>query len=402
MTIARGDEVLREPGGGPQRATFLELFFDLVFAFALTRVTQRLVDDLTADRPMVLPAVGQTTLLLLALWLVWSLAAWVTSWHDPRRPPVQLVIIGVMFASMIMAIGVSEAFDGRDLIFAVAYVVAQVGRPLALMLVPGGRVQWRIPARVVCWHSVTGVLWIVGGIVPEGPLGGTLWTLALAIEYAGLILGWPTPGLGRSPITRLTIASEHLAERYGQFVLVALGESILLTGLTFDGGRFGIGRTVAFVLAFTTTVLLWRIYFFGSRRVIPTAVTADPRAAARIAAVAAYAHLAMVAGILASAVGYELVIQHPSGHVDPAWLGVILGGPALFLAGGSTIEHYTLRRPHWSMVAGLVVLAALAPVVALGPPLAAAGAAAATLAGIVVADAVRAPATPREDVSPPS
>jgi low temperature requirement protein LtrA len=155
-------------------------------------------------------------------------------------------------------------------------------------------------------------------------------------------------------------------------------------------------------VAFATTVLLWRIYFFGSRRVIPRAVTAGPEAEARIAAMARYAHLAMVAGIVATAVGYELVIRHPSGHLDPAWLGVIVGGPALFLAGGGMIEYYALRRPHWSMVAGLVALAALAPVVALGPPLAAAGAAAATLAGIVVADAVRAPATPREDVSPPS
>jgi low temperature requirement protein LtrA len=155
-------------------------------------------------------------------------------------------------------------------------------------------------------------------------------------------------------------------------------------------------------VAFTTTVLLWRIYFFGSRRVIPRAVTAGPGAEARIALVAGYAHLVMVAGILASAVGYELVIRRPSGHVDPAWLGVILGGPALFLAGGSVIEYYTLRRPHWSMAAGLVVLAALGPVVALGPPLAAAVAAAAAVAGIAVSDAVRPPVTPREEVSPPS
>ncbi|WBB70274.1 low temperature requirement protein A [Micromonospora sp. WMMD812] len=401
MTTANGVGLLRGGVAEPQRATFLELFFDLVFVFALTRVSQRLMEDLTGGRQMVLPAVGQTTLLLLALWLVWTNAAWVTSRYDPRRLPVQLIMIGLMFASMIMALGVSGAWDDRGLIFAVAYVVAQVGRPAAFLLVLRGR-ERRIPARLVCWHSATGGLWIVGALVPEAPVGGALWTLALAIEYAGLVLGWPTPGLGRSPITRLAIASEHLAERYGQFVLVALGESILLTGVTFDGGRFGVGQTTAFVVAFATTVLLWRIYFFGSRRVIPRAMTAGPGAEARIGAVGGYGHLAMVAGILATAVGYELVIRHPSGHLDPAWLGVILGGPALFLAGGGMIEYYTLRRPHWSMVAGLVVLIALAPVVALGPPLAAAVVAVAALAGIAVADAIRPPATPRAEVPPPS
>ena len=189
-------------------------------------------------------------------------------------------------------------------------------------------------------------------------------------------------GLGRSPITRLSIASEHLAERYGQIVIVALGESILLTGMAFERGRFGVGRTAAFVVALTTTVLLWRIYFFGSRRVIPRAVTAGPGAEARIAFVAGYAYLAMVAGILASAVGYELVIERPFGHLDPAWLRVILGGPVLFLVGGGVIEYYTFRRLHWSIAAGLVVLAALGPAVAFGSPLAAAVAAAAALAGV--------------------
>jgi low temperature requirement protein LtrA len=95
MATNSDTRVLRE-GGGTQRATFLELFFDLVFVFALTGLSRRLISDFTSEREIVLPEVGQTTLLLLALWLTWTLAAWVTSRYDPQRPTVQLVIVAVM------------------------------------------------------------------------------------------------------------------------------------------------------------------------------------------------------------------------------------------------------------------------------------------------------------------
>jgi low temperature requirement protein LtrA len=388
MTVASGDEVLRGPGGGPQRATFLELFLDLVFVFALSRLSQRLAEDLTTQRRILLPEVGQTALLLLALWLVWSLAAWVTSRYDPQRTAIQLTILGIMLGSMAIAVTLPKAFEGAAPIFAGAYVAVQIGRPLALLLLLRGHEQWRIPVRIVCWHTVSAVLWIVGAVLHIGAADAALWMLALVIEYAGLILGWPTPGLGRSRISQWAIAIEHLAERYRQFVLIALGESILLTGITFSGGGFEAGRTLAFMVAFATIVLLWRIYFGRSGEALASGVIGHPRRG-RIVEFGIYTHLVIVAGIVATAVGHELVIEHPSGHLDPAWLAVILGGPALFLTGRAAAEYAVVGRVPASRLVGLLVLAALAPALVRLSPLASGIAAAGVLAGIVVADTVR-------------
>ena len=400
MTIAGGDEVVHGPGGGPKRATFLELFFDLVFVFALSRLSLRLVEDFTAQRRMLLPEVGKEALLLLALWLVWSLAAWGTSRYDPQQTAIQLIIIGIMLGSVTMAVTLPNAFESEAPIFAGAYVAVQVGRPLAVMLLlRAGHEQWYIAVRIVCWHTVSAVLWIVGAALRMGSAGAALWTLALAIEYAGFILGWPTPGLGRSHISQWVIAIEHLSERYQQFVLIAFGESILLTGIAFSGSGHGAGRTVAFVLAFATVVLLWRIYFGPSGEGLTSGVIGHPRPG-RIVEIAIYTHLVIVAGILATAVGYALVIEHPSGHLDPAWLAVILGGPALFLAGRATAEYTVLRRVPRSRPLGLLALAALAPALVRLSPLASEIAAAGVLAGIVVADMVRVRRRPGEPPAP--
>jgi low temperature requirement protein LtrA len=399
MTIARGDEILRGPGRGPQRATFLELFLDLAFVFALSRLSQRLIEDFTTERRILLPEIGQTALLLLALWLVWTLAAWLTSLYNPQRTAIQLTILGIMLGSMAMAVAVPTAFEGEAPIFVGAYVAVQVGRPLALLLLLRGHEHWRVPVRIVCWHTVSAVLWIVGAVLHIGPADAALWMLALVIEYAGFILGWPTPGLGRSRITQFVIAIEHLAERYRQFVLIALGESILLTGITFSSGGFEAGRTVAFVVALATIALLWRIYFGPSGEALAPGVVGHPRRA-RIVEFGIYTHLVIVAGILATAVGYELVIEHPSGHLDPAWLAVILGGPALFLAGRAAAEYAVLRRVPHSRLVGLTALAALAPALVRLSPLASGIAATGVLAGIVVADTVRVRRRPGEPPSP--
>jgi low temperature requirement protein LtrA len=392
--------VLRE-GGGPRRATFLELFFDLVFVFALTRITDRLAEDFTSERRIVLTEVGQTTLLLLALYLTWVLAAWVTSRYDPERATVQLVIVAVMFGAMVMAVAVPTAFSARGPLFAGAYVAVAVGRPLLLMLALwGNKEQQRIPARIVCWSTASAVLWIAGAIAPEGIRGDLLWVAALALDYLGLILGWPTPGLGRARIRAWDIAGEHLAERYQTFVLIALGESILLIGLTYSSGDLGVGRSAGFVVAFATTVLLWRLYFFRAGHLLTRAVAETSRPA-KLGQSAIYSHLVMVAGIIAAAVGYELVINHPVGRTDPAWLAVIVGGPALFLAGRIRFGYDVFGRVSPPRLIGLLVLAAVAPALVHVPPVAAAVTATLVLAGVAAVDAVLARGRPLRAPSPP-
>lgn len=135
----------------------------------------------------------------------------------------------------------------------------------------------------------------------------------------------------------------HAAERFRQFFIIALGELILVSGLTFSRGRFEPDRVAAVVVAFATTALQWRIYIHRAGSLLGEAIAAarDPL---RAVIPALYAHLLMVAGIVVIAVGDELVIEHPLGHTPPAWIIVILGGPALFLAGRGMFEYEVFGR----------------------------------------------------------
>ncbi|SCL15998.1 Low temperature requirement protein LtrA [Micromonospora rhizosphaerae] len=376
-----------------RRATFLDLFLDLVFVLALFRLSQGLLEHLDWSGAF------QTLVLLLAVWWVWSQTAGTSDRFDPRRPAIQALVIGCMFGSFVLAAAAPEAFGVHGLLFAGAYVAVQVGRSLFLVIVTRGGERQRPELRVLFWYGVSAVPWLAGAVV-QGWARGVLWALAVAVDYAAPRLGWPTPGLGRASAADFAISGEFLAERQRQSFIIALGELILASGLAFTSNGFEADRSAAVVVAFATTVLLWRIYIHRAGEVLGAAVAAaiDPL---RIAVAAVYAHLVMVAGIVAISVGDELVIHHPLGHTQPVWIVVILGGPALFLAGRAIFEYAVFARVSRNRVAGILALAAISPATIFLPPLLVAAAAALVLAGIAVADAARARGRPPEPPSPP-
>jgi low temperature requirement protein LtrA len=385
-------ELLRRPGE-PQRAAFLELFFDLVFVFALASLSQGLIERLGWSGGF------QTLVLLLALWWVWSLTAGITDRFGPQRPAIQLMVIATMLGSLVMGAALPEAFGGRGLVFAGVYVGIQLSRSLFLVLALRGHELQRTGVRVLFWFGVSAVPWIAGAIA-HGTARGALWTLAVAVDYAAGGLRYPTPGLGRAPTSEWPVVAEHIAERYRQFFVIALGELILITGLTLTRSGFAADRTAAVVVSFAVTVLLWRIYIHRAGGLLAASITAAPDPL-RLSLPASYAHLVMVAGIVATAVGAELVIANPSGHTQPASIAVILGGPALFLAGRALFEYAVFARVSRDRPIGLLVLAALAPAMLLVAPLLVALAAAVVLAGVAIADAARARGLPPEPPSPP-
>jgi low temperature requirement protein LtrA len=399
MAAKWGAALLRKPGQ-PQRATFLELFFDLVFIFALTRISQRLVEDITSQRQMVLTEAGQTLLLLLAMFMVWYATALITDLYDPQRPEIQLLVVATMFGSLVMAVALPKAFGPRGLVFVGAYVAIHLGRGLFLVPALRGHPAQRRAARVLFWFAVSAVPWIAGALFPESVARGILWTLAIAIDYTGVALRWPAPKLGRSPRSELPIVAEHLSERFRQFFIIALGELILVTGITYGAGGRGTGSTVAFVVSFATTALLWRIYIYRAGELLPGAIAAA-REPARLIQLSSPAHLLMVAGIIVNAAGIELVIKHPFGHTDPAWKACILGGPALFLAGRAIFEYAVFGRVSPSRLIGVLVLVAISPAARFLAPLAVATAPTLVLAGLAVADAARARRHPAERPAPP-
>ncbi|MBE1490270.1 low temperature requirement protein A [Plantactinospora soyae] len=383
---------MRRPGER-QRVTLLELFFDLAFVFALTQLSRKLFEDLTWNGAF------QTFVLLLAMSWIWTLTAWLTDRLEPRHPAVQLVVLGTMVASLVMAAVVPEAFGGQGLVFAAVSAVVHIGVTLFLLLVLP-EPQRQAAQRILLWSGVSAALWIAGGFA-RGAGRGTLWILAAAVDYIAFALRYPTPGLGRMTNPDWPLGAEHLAERHRQFFIIALGELILVTGLTFSQNDLDADHIAAFGASIATTVLFWRIYVHRAGELLGQAIAAVPDPV-RLTRPVALAHLVMVAGVVVTAVGNELVITQPLGDIRPAWIATLLGGPVLFVAGRARLEHTVFGRVSRNRPIALLTLLALAPPLLFAPPLLAAVAVALVLTGVAVSDASRSRGHPPEAPAPAS
>ena len=222
--------------------------------------------------------------------------------------------------------------------------------------------------RITAWLALAAVFWIAGGIADDGARIG-LWIVALAIDYASPALGFWTPGLGRSKTADWDVEGGHMAERCGLFIIIALGESILVTGATFGELAWTSDSAAAFVVAFIGSVAMWWIYFDtgaerGSRVI---ASSADPGRLARLAYT--YIHLLLVAGIILGAVADELMLAHPLGHTEAPSLAAILGSPALYLIGNILFKRTTANRIPLSHLVGCGLLVVLVPVGPAASPL---------------------------------
>ncbi|MEN3614311.1 low temperature requirement protein A [Plantactinospora sp. ZYX-F-223] len=379
MATGRHSTLIRDPSQ-PQRATPVELFYDLVFVFMLARLAETLLMSL---HPL---GAYQTLLLLLAIWWVWSYTNLTTDTLDSRRPAVQLVVITIMLGSLLISTALPDAFDGRALLFASAYVGIHLFRSTILAVILRGHRLRNRPLRGIFWFSLSGTLWFVGVFVSGTPRL-LLWTAALVMEYLGPVVRWPTPWIGRSPAWEWNTAGEHLAERYRQFIIIALGETVVIIARTVRSTDYSPKQAVAVLISFTTTVLLWWIYFYRAREKLGSAIigSADP---ARESKWAGYAHLIMVAGVVLTTVGDELIIRHPMEDTPGGWIAVIVGGPVLFLAGRILLGHEVFARVSRPWLVGIGVLILIAPMMVLLPPLLVSVAVMVVLLGVVVADAV--------------
>jgi low temperature requirement protein LtrA len=363
----------------PSRVTFVELFFDLVFVFAVTQISHFLLEHFSVL------GVLEAVLLFLAIWWVWVYTTWAANWLDPDTAPVRLALFALMFAGLVMSTSLPQAFDARGLPFAAAYVAAQVGRCLFMLwcLRAHHPVNFRNFTRITIWLSVSGLFWIAGAFA-QHEIRFALWAAALAIEYLSPAVGFWTPGLGRSSTTDWDVEGDHMAERCGLFVIIALGESVLVTGATFAKMSWTAPVIGAFVVAFVGSVAMWWIYFnIGAERARHRiAASSDPGRYARIGYT--YVHLLPVAGIIVSAVSDELILAHPLGHTDFKTASTTIAGFALFLFGNILFKQIMTGRPTLSHWIGLALLAVLAPFAGVLPPLAFGACATASLVVVAV------------------
>ncbi len=347
------------------RVTFVELFFDLVFVFAVTQLSHMLAEHLTLGGAL------QTLFLLLSVWWVWMYTCWFTNWIDPDKPSVRILMFLLMLAGLLMSAAIPNAFGHEGLLFAIAYAFIQVVRSAFMVFATRGHdpVNHRNYQRITAWLAVSAVFWIAGGLASGGERVAA-WVFALSLEIGGPFVGYFVPGIGRSNTTDWKVDGAHMAERCALFVMIALGESILVTGATAASLPATTAGVCAFLVAFFGSVAMWWIYFNigadrGSREITGSA---DPGRYAR--AVYTYFHIPIIAGIVVGAVGDELMIAHPAGHLELPAAIALLGGPALYLLGNVFFKRASAKYYPLSHLAGLGMLALLAPFALLMTPLA--------------------------------
>lgn len=356
MSISRG--LLRGRGSlDSGKVGMVELFFDLVFVFAVTQLSHTLLAHLSIEGAV------HVALLMVAVWWVWIFTSWITNWLDPEKLPVRLGLFGLMIAGLLLSSSIPKAFTERGLMFAAAFVFMQVGRTsFAIWAVRGESLNMtRNFQRILAWLTLSGVFWI-GGAFVEGEQRLFCWALALLIELISPSLYFWVPGLGRSSLSDWNVEGNHMAERCALFVIIALGESLLVTGATFAELTPGRDGLLAFLVAVLGSIAMWWVYFdSGAERAHHRiAHSADPGRQARIAYT--YLHVLIVAGVIVSAVADELVLVHPD-HASDAGIVVIVAGPWLFLLGNALFKWVMADRPFppLSHVVGLIALMLLLP-----------------------------------------
>jgi low temperature requirement protein LtrA len=371
---------LVRPRSGAERVTNVELFFDLVYVFAVTQISHYLLAHPTATGAL------RAGLLLVMVWLVWVYTTWVTNWLDPQRIAVRLLLLGLAGTSLIMSAALPGAFATRGLAVGVAYAVMQIGRSAFAVVALRGRSLQRNFQRILAWCVVSGALAAAGGLA-SGDGRAALWVAAVGVDLLGGVAGFYTPGLGRSTTREWTIEGGHFAERCQAFMLIALGESIVVIGATLSGlAHITLAEVAAFVVALCGSVGLWWLYFDRSAeegaRII--AASDDPGRLGRSAY--HFIHPVMIAGIIVGAAADEVTLADPGavGRAAASWL--ILGGVWLFLAGHAAFKAVVWRAPSWPRIAALVVLALLGLAAPHLSALALGGCAAGVVVAVAVAD----------------
>ncbi|NLS05079.1 hypothetical protein HGP14_17175 [Rhizobium sp. P32RR-XVIII] len=356
MVATTGKNWLRSKGGpADSKVSYLELFFDLVFVFSISQLSHALAAHYT---PL---GAAEAALMTFAVWWVWIFTAWVTNWLDPEKMPVRGMLVVLMLLGLVLSASIPEAFGDKGLLFAAAYVLMQVGRSLFTVyaMKGSGGSNYVNFVRITTWLAVAGVFWITGGLL-EHEARLMVWAFALLIEYMGPATGFFVPGSGRSTAADWDVSGAHMAERCALFIIICLGEAILVSGRTFSELPFSALTGLVFAIGFIGTVAMWWLYFrFGHSRAAHR--IEHDEAPGRLARLAfTYAHIPILAGIIVHAVAVEFMFSHPHETDNLGVMASVLGGSGLFLAGNLWFKGATSGRPPLSHLAGLVFLILLA------------------------------------------
>jgi low temperature requirement protein LtrA len=329
-----------------ERVTDLELFFDLVFVFAITQVTTLMAHEGGWA------GLGKGMLVLSALWGAWAAFAWLTNNVDPDEGTARIAIFAVMVGMLIVSLAVPHAFDDDALLFGAAYFFVRAMQIVVYVL---GDARLSAVARDIAPAMLgTAVLILAAGIV-DGPARYWLWGAAILVNVVGPLV---------ANRDHWDIRPAHFAERHGGFVIIALGESIVAAGVGIEGRPLDAELLVAAALAVVVAAALWWTYFdigvhVAARKL--AALEGDERA--RLARDSyTFIHLPMVAGIVLFALGVKETLGHLDGPLPLVPAVALCGGPALYAAGQIAFRIRNVNQLSRRRSVLALVLVALIPV----------------------------------------
>ncbi|NOJ59631.1 low temperature requirement protein A [Arthrobacter sp. 260] len=376
--MIRARSLMRSATSG-DGVTRLELFFDLVFVLALWQLSHHLL-----EHPSWVGA-GETFVLLLAVYKVWVYTTWSATLLDTSRLEVQWMLLVVMLVTLFMNASIGSAFGAFGWLFAGSYLLVQLGRGVWMLTAGLDRTTHSHFVRTLIWGWMSTPFWIAG--VFFGPeLRLMFWGLAAAIDLGGHMLAHRLPGR-KTEGSSVPLPGERIFERFGLFYLIALGETILSTGLAIAGNLQDPFIFLTGTISLAGSVAIWWCYFHGLEQdILDRLKSVDDQF--RPGILAGNTLVLLLAGLILVAVGDQLVINDPAIRPDLSTVLLLYSGPALFLAARGFLIRQVLNRRTPSDLAGIGALVLLATVSFLLPAFIAAMGAVLPLIGVAVSDAV--------------
>ena len=328
----------------------LELFFDLVFVFALTQVTAFMAEDPT------FAGMGRGLMILALLWWAWGGYAWLTTTVDPELGKPRVVMFLAMGAFLVVALATPGAFGEDGVLWGVAYFAVRLLHVALFWVAAQGDAAMRRQVLGLLWSAIPGAgLVILASAAFDGTTRDVLWAAALVLDY-GIVLSFGAEGW--------QVHAEHFAERFGLVIIIALGESIVAIGVGAEDLGTTAEEIVAAGIALAIVCMLWWAYFdlyaLVAERRFRQAVGVEQLRIARDSY--ALLHFLMIAGIVLFALGVKKVLEHPEDPLKEMPAVALCGGLALYALGMVAFRLRNTGTVAWARIVTAAACLALIPV----------------------------------------
>ena len=334
-----------------QRVTWVELFFDLVFVFCVTQVVTLLHGHVD------LKSAGSALLAFWLVWWAWTQFTWALNAANTEHAGVQLAMLFATVIAFLLAIGIPQAFSGGALGFAGPYVALRcVGLLLYARVAWGDALQRRAVLVFGAW-SLAGLAAVLLGAFAGTPALFLWWGLAILLDLVAALIGAQREGWNLHP--------DHFVERHGLIVIIALGESLIVTASGLVGQTTVLALGIG-LLAVGLTSALWWTYFRNIRQMLEHALASCDGTVRSSLARDAFSvmHFPMLCGVILLAAGTEQALAHPDQALDPAARLALAGGVLLFT--GGTAAAFWRATGQILLIRIVLVTAAAIAVVAIG------------------------------------